>query len=66
MTHLVILSGHGCIFGLGGQVAKLVGQFVGQSSEVVRVGVGLSHLRKDEKSYMFCVYERLPAQLDSD
>lgn len=49
LTHLVILSSHRCIFGLVGQVAKLVSQFVGQSSEVVRVGVGLSHLRKDEK-----------------
>lgn len=48
-THFVVLGSHGCVFGLVGQVAKLIGQFVGQSSEVVRVGVRLGHLREEEK-----------------
>lgn len=50
-THLVVLGRHGCIFGLVGQVSKLVGQLVGQSSEVVGVGVGLGHLGEEEETH---------------
>jgi len=43
-AHLVVLGRHGCIFGLVGQISKLVGEMVGQSAEVIGVGVRLGHL----------------------
>lgn len=49
--YFIILCSHGCIFGLIRQVSKLIGQLVGQSSEVIGVGVRLGHLKRDEKTH---------------
>lgn len=49
VIYFIILRSNGCIFGLICQISKLIGQLVGQSSEVIGVGVRFGHLKRDEK-----------------
>ena len=42
--YLFVLGSDGCVFSFIGQVSELVGDLIGQASEVVWVCVGLCHM----------------------
>lgn len=48
-TYFVVLCRQRCKFGLVSQVSKLVGQLVGQTAEVIGVGVRLGDLEGDKR-----------------
>lgn len=49
LTYFLILCRQRCIFGLISQVSKLIGQLVGQTAEVIGVGVRLGDLEGDKE-----------------
>lgn len=49
LTYFIILCRQRRIFGLISQVSKLIGQLVGQTAEVIGVGVRLGDLEGDKE-----------------